>query len=218
MEVTSKNTAVGFDSFQIIGDAWKLLKQDFWTHILIVAVYAVIGFSLNLVPLVGGILAWIANGIMFAGYIRAITERIDGAPLTVESVFRFFAPGWWKPLAVWIVFSGALSLGFTLFVIPGLFILARFSYSFVQYVSYPGSPNFNPSSEGMSELVEPFKRSYALTATQWFSVLVLAAASVVVMVGGALCLLVGVIPAASLVLIAHVMSYRMLLKSYSGQG
>ena len=114
------------------------------------------GFGVGvLVALLVGIAV---NAIAQGALIHAALEAYRGRPVSIPAALRGALPHFLPLVAINILLALGIGLGFVLLIIPGLFLLVKWSASVPARVS-----------EGRG-IIESFKRSWSLTEGAWWPI------------------------------------------------
>jgi uncharacterized membrane protein len=82
-----------------------------------------------IVIVLGGVTLGILLGPLAVGHIRMVDKQVRGEQPRIEDVFSGFS-SFGAALLAGIIFAVAVAIGMLLLVVPGLFVIAAWSYAF----------------------------------------------------------------------------------------
>jgi uncharacterized membrane protein len=177
--------------------SWDLLKANFWplvgVNLLIAFIFgALAGVERHGLYFIGGIF----NAVTAAGLFYYFLLKIRGRPATIGDAFAGFTRAFLNLVALGVVVSVFLTVGFLCLIIPGI-------YLFVAY--FPAKILAVDKGLGFWEAMETSRR---VVTRNWWQVFGLLLMAIPVMIAGALCLGVGIFVASPVVVGALAYAYE----------
>lgn len=181
--------------------SWKLLKANFWplvgVNILIVVMLALIGVTHAGAILVGSLL----GGVIIAGQYYFILLRVRGQPAALKDAFAGFTKAFVPLLVADIVLCFFYTLGFMCLVIPGIYMVVAYSFTYIVAVD---------KGLGFWEAMETSRR---VATRQWWRLLGLLLLGIPFILLGCAALGIGVLVTMPLVTGAFVYAYEDLFSA-----
>ncbi len=115
---------------QCLGRSWRLVTANFGVLFGATAVAWLITFACQFIPLVGGIVTWLIQGVLYGGVYLVFLNRIRGRPASVGEVFAGFSVGFAQ-----LMLAGFLTKLLTIIglacclVLPGLYLWVAWVFS-----------------------------------------------------------------------------------------
>jgi len=200
---------------------WETFKKRPWFFIFAVILFSLIGGVVNgfgsLVQSmvdgtattgIGHLLGFLINiavNVMVGIGTLAFFIKAHDTPDTATYYDAWRPELFWKYLGAYILFVIIVSVGFILFIIPG--IIASLTFGFTLYLVV---------DKGLGP-IEALKESARLTKGNRWRMLAMAGASALLMILGILCLIVGIFVAAPILTLAGVEMYRRISAAADAQ-
>lgn len=181
---------------------WGILKQDFWSLLLIgFAAWLLggaVGAVLNRAPS-GGLLSFLYQYLVgtpiFYGTAYAWLRAVRGQRPELGDLFVPFQRYWVSSVVAQILVTIIVVVGFILLIVPGIFLAVRLSFVPFLVVDEGRGP------------VDALTESFVRTAGYGLTILGAALLAIVVVIVGFILLIVGSIPATMLVYLAFASLY-----------
>jgi uncharacterized membrane protein len=115
---------------ECLGQSWRLLTANFGLLFGATAVVWVITLGCQFIPLVGGIVNWLLQGVLLGGVYLVFLNRIRGQPASVGDAFTGFSVGFAQLMLTGLLtrLLGMLGLVCCL-VLPGIYLLVAWTFS-----------------------------------------------------------------------------------------
>ncbi|MEG1616250.1 MAG: hypothetical protein RR202_09130 [Bacteroidales bacterium] len=185
---------------------WKLTKQHWLVMVGLYLGYTIVAMILNLFSgsefsaryFIVMAITILFQYLFMAGYTKMYLNAADGEEPEF-SAFGQMAKRFLPFFLTSLLFGIATVIGISLLIVPGIWFLVRFGLA----------PMVIIDKENTS-VIEAFKESYRLTDGHSWPILGFYGVSILVVLLGLICLIVGVFLAYVVVLFASVCMYRML--------
>lgn len=198
---------------EITGTSWRALKSQIWVLAGLYIAYTIISFIINIftmpaspqgdlfrfTPLMGaGSLAMLfISGLFMLGYVKNLFQTLDGQ----EPRFSAYGRQASKILTFivcMLLYSLIVSVGFVLFIIPGIYLALRLQFATAFIV------------EENTGILESLKMSWRITRGHMGKLFLLAVLETALVILGMLVFLIGIFVAVPLVLMMYCYTYRQL--------
>ncbi len=153
---------------------------------------AVVAGLIMIVPLVG----WFLSGPLTGGLAYVFLRRIRGAQAEVGDVFVGFGPLFWQLVLAHIVIGVLLSVGFTLCVLPGVYLWVAWTFAVPLIVDR--QMDFWPAMEVSRKVVHK----------HWWSVFGLMLLVYIIACAGILACVIGIVVTAPIAFAAVMYAYE----------
>lgn len=115
---------------ECLGQGWGLLTANFATLFGSTAIAWLISFTCQFIPLVGGIVIWLIQGVLYGGLYLVFLSRIRGRPARVGDVFAGFSVGFAQLMLAGFLTKLLSSIGLACcLVLPGLYLCVAWVFS-----------------------------------------------------------------------------------------
>lgn len=113
-----------------LSQSWALLAANFRLLAGATAIAWFISFSCQFIPLVGGMLNWLLQGVLYGGLYLVFLNRIRGRPASVGDVFAGFGAGFAQLLLAGFLTKLLTTVGLCCcLVLPGLYLFVAWIFS-----------------------------------------------------------------------------------------
>jgi hypothetical protein len=184
-----------FNVEDIFKEALTCFKKNAQNLCLVVVVYLAIAIVLSVIPFIGPLAGIFVNAFLMLGLWKVGLAAVDGQPIQVGMLFSY-SKLWWKAGLANLALSLTVGGFALLLLVPGLIVSVLF-FCWGLLVVDKGLPPFQALNE-----------SYHLVKPRLLTWVMLSLISLIAVVVGLICLVVGVIPAMALIVILACVAYR----------
>lgn len=192
----------------VFSHSWNVLKHNFVDLLLVFLVQALLAipvgltniiFNPNEIEILPGSLFNLIYSILVlipvgAGYAWVNLKAVRGEPFRIQDMF-FAYQRITDILLAYLLVGLIVGIGFILLIVPGIIFACRLA--FVPYLIM----------DEKLEALEAIRKSWSMTKGKAGTIFLMGIASFFIIIGGVICLLVGVIPAAMWISLAFASVY-----------
>lgn len=183
------------DIGKMISEAWEVFKSRPWVWVGGSFLLLAISIGIEAVPVFGQIAGFFLLGPLWAGTTMVALAQMRGQPTDVGTFFQGFGPFFWRLAAVGMIYQLGIALGLVLLVVPGIYLLTVWMYSWA-LITDKGLPP-----------TDALTLSWRMVQKRFLQNLLLAAVEIGLLLGGAVCLGVGLLVTVPLLAILHSVAY-----------
>jgi hypothetical protein len=115
---------------QCLGRSWRLVTANFGVLLGATGVAWLITFACQFIPLVGGIVTWLIQGVLYGGVYLVFLNRIRGRPASVGEVFAGFSMGFAQLMLAGFLTKLLTVIGLACcLLLPGLYLWVAWIFS-----------------------------------------------------------------------------------------
>jgi hypothetical protein len=112
-----------------LGRSSQLLGANFGLLVGATTLMWLLGLTAQLLPFIGGMVYVLLEGVLYGGLFLVYIRSIRGEPVGVGTIFQVYGPGMSHLVLVGLLTSLLTSLGFLLFIIPGVYLLVAWAFA-----------------------------------------------------------------------------------------
>lgn len=194
-----------FTISEVVKTSWDYLKQQIWVLVGLLIGYTILSFLLSsmfsptsvVLFIVGSVISVVISSIFYLGYYKNLFQTIDN----LEPQFSAYGQQASKFLTYFItsiILGIAVSIGFFLLVVPGIYLVLRLQF-FACFIV-----------EEDAGIVDSIKRSWAITEGRVMFLFLLFLAQLAIAIVGFLLLVVGIFVATPLIYMIQCYTFRLL--------
>jgi GYF domain 2 len=114
---------------ECLARSWELLSANFGVLFGATALAWLIDVGCQFVPVIGGIVHWLIEGVLFGGLYLVFLNRIRGRPASVGDVFAGFSTGFVQLMLTGFLTTLLTSIGVCFCLLPALYLLVAWTFS-----------------------------------------------------------------------------------------
>ncbi len=115
---------------ECLARSWRLVTTNLGTLFGATAVVWFISFACQFIPLIGGIVNWLIQGVLYGGLYLIFLNRIRGRPASVGDVFAGFSAGFAQLMLAGFLTKLLSVIGLACcLVLPGLYLWVAWVFS-----------------------------------------------------------------------------------------
>lgn len=201
----------------VISSAWSTFKSNSLELSLTFLSYIILLIFSSVIELMGGLtgnstISFIAsafcgltNIILTLGFAKIFIDAARGEKVLIESLFSQFKPKLILHYVIAVIIAGfAISIGFILFIIPGIYLAIR-----LQFVVYNLIEQENP------DFFKAIRSSWNITKHNMLDLIALIVFSVVIAFLGVLSFLIGIFIAIPVTMLISTIAYITIKDNYN---
>jgi hypothetical protein len=109
--------------------SWALLKANFGLLVGATALAWFINVACQYIPLVGGIIYWLIQGVLYGGLYLVFLKRIRGSPASVGEVFAGFSVAFVQLMLAGFLTSLLTSISVCFCLLPAIYLFVAWIFS-----------------------------------------------------------------------------------------